>query len=356
MRAIDRAGRWRLGSLGAAVVVALLVMLGAAPGRHGTAALQDATPGPEDELVAEELDGGEIDGQVIAHGLAFLPEEPAVWRVREVTPPPAEEAESVAGDFSFILQRSGVSVVRNDVTGKRARLEPGEAYFRSADDPYTVRAEGAAPSAIWIFETAPPNQPADEAPEGEIVFTSEAVASFPGGARDVELIRNRLEPNEEAALPEHSGAALLVVTNGSVEVVAGVGAPPTLEAGAGLLTEETPALRSAGTEAAIYVAVIVGEEVRDPGEAAAGTPETAGSPAAAVEEGVDSDEDGLTDAEELEIGTDPANVDTDEDGLTDGQEIDYTDPFSADTDGDGFSDGDEELVYGTDPNDPESVP
>jgi hypothetical protein len=49
---------------------------------------------------------------------------------------------------------------------------------------------------------------------------------------------------------------------------------------------------------------------------------------------VDTDGDGLTDQEEIEIGTDPANPDTD---------------------GDGFSDGDE-VTLGSDPLDPNDVP
>jgi len=52
----------------------------------------------------------------------------------------------------------------------------------------------------------------------------------------------------------------------------------------------------------------------------------------------DTDGDGLTDAEELALGTDPLDDDTDDDGLLDGNEID-TDPLLADTDGDGLPDG-----------------
>jgi uncharacterized repeat protein (TIGR01451 family)/MYXO-CTERM domain-containing protein len=46
---------------------------------------------------------------------------------------------------------------------------------------------------------------------------------------------------------------------------------------------------------------------------------------------VDSDKDGLTDAEERAIGTDPNDADSDDDGVPDGQEPDY----DKDTDGDG---------------------
>ncbi len=74
---------------------------------------------------------------------------------------------------------------------------------------------------------------------------------------------------------------------------------------------------------------------------------------------VDTDGDGLTDAEEAELGTNPTNPDTDEDGLFDGEEVREggpgTDPTKYDTDGDGFGDN-QEVVNGSDPLDPDSVP
>ncbi|NYJ03616.1 serine/threonine-protein kinase [Nocardioides thalensis] len=72
----------------------------------------------------------------------------------------------------------------------------------------------------------------------------------------------------------------------------------------------------------------------------------------------DTDEDGLTDDEEGELGTDPSNPDSDGDGLTDGDEVNAeapTDPMNPDTDGDGATDGDE-VEAGTDPKDPLSFP
>lgn len=58
---------------------------------------------------------------------------------------------------------------------------------------------------------------------------------------------------------------------------------------------------------------------------------------------LDPDRDGLSNNQELQLGTDPNNPDTDGDGLTDGQEVlTYrTDPLQKDTDGDGFGDAEE---------------
>jgi hypothetical protein len=70
----------------------------------------------------------------------------------------------------------------------------------------------------------------------------------------------------------------------------------------------------------------------------------------------DTDDDGLTDGDEVNVhGTDPLDPDTDDDGLNDGQEIALgTDPFDPDTDDDALTDGDEVNVHGTDPLDPDT--
>lgn len=71
----------------------------------------------------------------------------------------------------------------------------------------------------------------------------------------------------------------------------------------------------------------------------------------------DTDDDGLTDKEEVNVyGTDPTDPDTDDDGLRDGQEVENheTDPTDPDTDGDGLQDGREVKFYQTDPTDPDT--
>ena len=72
-----------------------------------------------------------------------------------------------------------------------------------------------------------------------------------------------------------------------------------------------------------------------------------------VDSKIDSDGDGLTDAEEVKLGTDPYKKDTDGDGLSDYDEVKLwlTDPLNPDTDGDGYSDG-QEINSGYNPKGP----
>ncbi|WAS85148.1 MULTISPECIES: adventurous gliding motility protein AgmC [unclassified Corallococcus] len=74
---------------------------------------------------------------------------------------------------------------------------------------------------------------------------------------------------------------------------------------------------------------------------------------------VDSDNDGLTDDEEVLAGTDPNNADSDGDGIPDGIEVKVggTDPLDSDSDDDGILDGNEDKDHDgivdadeTDPN------
>lgn len=392
----QRKRRPRPGRGALVAVVALLALLPATGvGLRPAAAFQETTPEAEDPpaAAAPAVNAAAPHAQVIAHGLVIMPADQQVWRVRELVLPAADDARSETGGFSFTLQRAGASVVRNDVTEKRARLEPGEAFFLSADDPYTRHAE-SEDSTVWIVELVAPGT-ATEEDEGDIVFTSETMSVLPQGVHDVELVRDVLLPGEEAVLGGHVGPGLVLATDGALEVASG-DATDTLIAVDGLLTGDTPTLRNAGADPVVYVAVLIGEPVRTTAPPASAASRDEGqdedeenesSPAQATEEpeddpaeepveepveepsdppaeepdtssGSDADGDGLSDDEEAALTTERTNPDTDGDGLEDGREVNEfgTDPFYEDTDGDGFSDGTEVNDAGTDPTDPNSVP
>lgn len=67
----------------------------------------------------------------------------------------------------------------------------------------------------------------------------------------------------------------------------------------------------------------------------------------------DSDADGLTDAQEINLGTNPKKADSDDDGVNDYEEVNLygTDPLNSDTDGDGVKDG-AEIKRGRNPRGP----
>jgi len=71
----------------------------------------------------------------------------------------------------------------------------------------------------------------------------------------------------------------------------------------------------------------------------------------------DTDTDGLTDEEELALGTNPNLIDTDGDGLSDREEIRVwkTNALDIDTDGDGYDDK-TEIDGGYDPSGPGKLP
>lgn len=81
-------------------------------------------------------------------------------------------------------------------------------------------------------------------------------------------------------------------------------------------------------------------------DAAAETTDPATIAEPVVDDGVDSDGDGLSDAQEAELGTDPTDPDSDADGLPDGDEVNIygTNPLAGDSDGDGIADID--AVFG----------
>jgi hypothetical protein len=339
--------------------------------------------------VPAEFTAGAPHVHTVAQGLTGI-EGPVVWRVREVGLSASGAPETAA--TSFTLQRTGASVVRNELTSRRTRLEAGEAFFMPSGDPFLRYAIGSDPSIIWVIELLPPDVAATAA-NGTVLFTSDAINDYPKGTFDVEMQRGILLPGEVSELPPHTGPALVMITSGRVQASADGGQPAPIGAGSGRLVTGGLTLRNGDAQPAAFVVAALGEPVdgaeqpaataAQPGVSPTATPIAAQpvptvllapvdqqgqvvptqAPAQVVVEPTpvpetqaapttgDTDGDGLSDADEAAYGSDPLNRDYDADGLQDGEEVYVygTDPLNNDSDGDGLLDGEEVNQYGSSP-------
>jgi uncharacterized cupin superfamily protein len=313
---------------------------------------------------------------VIAQGLVVPPETAATWRVREIEPLSSDEAESATLDFSFAYALEGATIIRNDVTGKRARVEDGEAYYFSAGDDYTRFRYGDDTARLLLIEFVTDSE--ESQPLG-VDFESDTIESFPAGVYDYELTQGVLAKGGKTALPDHDGPALLYVLQGSLDVTPAGGKATTVDAETGTIIDGDANL-AAGNDGALFLIASFDGRVLDPGEtpeateeSSASTPEATGEEAADDEAtpeattaatpaptatpdkplapSADEDRDGILNGDETKRGTDPRKADSDGDGLKDGDEVKRykTDPLKRDTDGDGLDDGDEVTTTKTDP-------
>jgi len=192
---------------------------------------------------------------VMAHGLAFLTGDQSVWHVREVEPDGSSDASSAISNAAFVYQVTGSSVIRNDVTGKRALLNPGEVYFKSGGDPYTTIAD-SGDSMVWVFEVVGPDDVAEDA-----FYESPLIDEYVEGVYDLEIIRYVLEPGETATLPDHTGPALVVSVDGDIDIEAdGLGLLGTAD---GQLITVDATVTNNSPSAATFMMAAFGSEVGD---------------------------------------------------------------------------------------------
>lgn len=192
---------------------------------------------------------------VLAHGLAFLSGAQSVWQVREVEPAPVSEASPAITNAAFVYQVTGTSVIRNDVTGKRALLSPGEVYFKSGGDPYTTFAD-STDSLVWVFEVVDPDNVAADA-----FYESPLIDDYDEGVFDLQIIRYVLDPGETATLPDHTGPALVVSADGDIDIEAdAIGLLGTAD---GQLIEVDATVTNNSSNTAIFMLTAFGSEVGD---------------------------------------------------------------------------------------------
>jgi hypothetical protein len=193
---------------------------------------------------------------VLAHGLAYVSGDDMVWQVRQVEVPDVGDAQADTSDEAALLQRDGSSVIRNNATGKRALINPGEAFFRASDDSYTVMSEDDG-SVIWWFELVDPDDV-----DLDAFYESPVIGDVDEGVYDMMMTRYVLQAGESADLPDHSGAGLIMPTSGEVQVDMD-GELSVLGSGDGQSLRDDTMVTNDGTRPAVFVYVYLGQEVSD---------------------------------------------------------------------------------------------
>ena len=241
-------------------------------GTPGSAEAVEETPqATEPPQLAAPVEGG-LSGTdpgapaVIAHGLAYRSGSQVVWQVQEVRPADPGEAEAETTKAAIVYQVEGNSVIRNNLTGKRALLNPGDAYFKAGGDPYTTMANSTG-SVIWVFEVVGPTDVATDA-----FYESPLIDTYTEGVYDLQMVRYVLQPGASADLPEHNGPALVMSTNGDIDVEGEtIG---LLATGDGQLVSSAATVVNNSQSAVEYGVIMFGDEVSDASAAAPQTPVT----------------------------------------------------------------------------------
>lgn len=202
----------------------------------------------------------------LAHGLAFYDGDDLVWQVQEIKVPVISEASGATSEPSIVVQREGQSIIRNDATGKRALLAPGEAFFITSEDSYTIMAEDDG-STLWKYSLVDPDDVA-----GDAFYESPTLTSVRNGTYDFKLVRYVLEPGETADLPSNSGAGLVMPGSGEVQVDHGgqlslLGLEGTH--GQGQALRQPTSLSNTGSQPAVAFYLFLGDDVSDESSAPA---------------------------------------------------------------------------------------
>jgi hypothetical protein len=211
-------------------------------------------------LVTQALQSGELfspasgHAEVIAQGVAPLPEQ-AAWRTVFHSVAPGASATLSLGGPGFVLVDTGGVLL---TAGRAAALlSPGEASFH---DDTRVRAQpiGERAAGVFAIDLVPPDA-AEDAGDGIPVYAS-APFDAPGGARDIDLVRDLLEPGESTTVIGNAAPVLVLVTLGSIRAEATDGSTATLKVGEAATFSGDIVLTAEGQAPSTFVAAVVGRE------------------------------------------------------------------------------------------------
>jgi hypothetical protein len=212
-------------------------------------------------VVARAFQGGEIfspasgRAQVIAQGVASLPQE-AAWRAVFHSIDPGGSGELPVGGPGFFLVDTGGVVLRGD--GRSTLLAPNEAAFHD-EGTAQLTPIGDRPAGIFAIDLTVPDAAAD-AGGGIPVFAGEPFAA-PAGERDVDLVRALLDPGESTTVIGNAAPVLVLVTLGAVQAEATDGSTADLRVGEAATLSGDVIITAEGQAPAAIIAAVVGREV-----------------------------------------------------------------------------------------------
>ena len=221
-------------------------------------------------LVTRALQSGEIfspasgHAQVIAQGVTSMPDE-AAWRVVFHSIDPGGAAELSAGGPGFILVDTGGVIVEEGT--RSTLLAPAEAAFHASPTSRLIPI-GERPTGVFALDLVPPDAVAN-AGDGIPVFASDPF-SAPDGTRDIDLVRDLLEPGESTTVIGNEAPVLVLVTLGAVRAEATDGSAASLRVGEASTFSGDVVLTAEGQVPSTVIAAVIGREA--PVAAVAGTP------------------------------------------------------------------------------------
>jgi hypothetical protein len=221
-------------------------------------------------IVAQALQSGEIfspasgHAQVIAQGVSALPDE-AAWRVVFHSIDPGAVAELSAGGPGFILVDTGGVAVEED--GRSALLAPAEAAFHASPTSRLIPV-GERPTGVFAIDLVPP-EVVDDAGDGIPVYAGDPFPA-PSQTRDIDLVRDLLEPGESTTVIGNESPVLVLVTLGAVRAEATDGSAASLRVGEAATFSGDVVLTAEGQVPSTVIVAVIGREA--PGAAVAATP------------------------------------------------------------------------------------
>jgi hypothetical protein len=206
--------------------------------------------------------------QVIAQGVASLPDE-VVWSAVFHSIEPGGAVELAPAGAGFVLvDTGGVLVTAED---DATLLAPAEAAFQGGTSPVRLTPLGERPAGVFSLDLITPQA----ATSGGIPVYTSAPFDVAAGARDIDLVRDLLEPGESTTVIGNETPVLVLVTLGAIRVEATDGSSAELRVGEAATFSGDLVITGAGQAPATFIGAVVGRAAP-----LAGTPGAAATPAA----------------------------------------------------------------------------